>query len=84
MPMVMGFFWAIVVGFISGWLAGKFMKGRGYGIVMDIVLGIVGGVIGRFVFSLLGLSAWNLTGSIIVSFVGAVILIWLVRQLKTV
>jgi uncharacterized membrane protein YeaQ/YmgE (transglycosylase-associated protein family) len=40
-------------------------------------------VIGRFVFSMLGLSAWNWIGSIIVSFVGAVILIWLVRQLKT-
>jgi len=59
------------------------MKGRGYGVVMDIALGIVGGVIGRFVFSMLGLSAWNWIGSIIVSFVGAAILIWLVRQLKT-
>jgi uncharacterized membrane protein YeaQ/YmgE (transglycosylase-associated protein family) len=58
------------------------MKGRGYGVPMDIVLGIVGGVIGRFLFGLLGLSAWNLIGSIIVSVVGAVILIWLVRQLK--
>ena len=82
--MLIGLFWAIVVGFIGGWLAGKFMKGRGYGIVTNIVLGMIGGVIGRFVFSLLGLSAWNLLGSIIVSFVGAVILIWLVRQLKSV
>jgi len=82
--MLIGLFWAIVIGLISGWLAGKFMKGRGYGIAMDIVLGMVGGVIGRFVFRLLGLSAWNLVGSIIVSFVGAVILIWLVRQLKSV
>jgi uncharacterized membrane protein YeaQ/YmgE (transglycosylase-associated protein family) len=82
--VLIGLFWAIVIGLISGWLAGKFMKGRGYGVLMDIVLGIVGGIIGRFVFSLLGLSAWNVTGSIIVSFVGAVILIWLVRQLKSV
>jgi uncharacterized membrane protein YeaQ/YmgE (transglycosylase-associated protein family) len=82
--MLSGLLWSIVVGFIGGWLAGKFMKGRGYGVVMDIVLGIVGGIIGRFIFNLLGLSAWNLTGSIIVSFVGAVILIWLVRQLKSV
>jgi len=82
--MLIGLFWAIVIGLISGWLAGKFMKGRGYGIGMDIVLGMVGGVIGRFVFRMLGLSAWNLVGSIIVSFVGAVILIWLVRQLKSV
>jgi uncharacterized membrane protein YeaQ/YmgE (transglycosylase-associated protein family) len=61
---------------------GKSDKGRGYGVPMDILLGIVGGVIGRFIFGLLGLGAWNLIGSIFVSFVGAVILIWLVRQLK--
>jgi uncharacterized membrane protein YeaQ/YmgE (transglycosylase-associated protein family) len=80
--MLSGLIWAVVIGLIAGWLAGKVMKGRGYGVLMDIVLGIVGGVIGRFVFGLLGLSSWNVIGSIIVSFVGAVILIWLVRQLK--
>jgi uncharacterized membrane protein YeaQ/YmgE (transglycosylase-associated protein family) len=80
--MLSGLIWAVVIGLIAGWLAGTVMKGRGYGVLMDIVLGIVGGVIGRFVFGLLGLSSWNVIGSIIVSFVGAVILIWLVRQLK--
>ena len=80
--MLSGLIWAIVIGLIAGWLAGTVMKGRGYGVLMDIVLGIIGGVIGRFVFALLGLSSWNVIGSIIVSFVGAVILIWLVRQLK--
>jgi uncharacterized membrane protein YeaQ/YmgE (transglycosylase-associated protein family) len=80
--MLSGLIWAVIVGLIAGWLAGKVMKGGGYGTLMDIVLGIAGGVIGGFVFGLLGLSASGLTGSIIVSFVGAVILIWLVRQLK--
>ena len=80
--MLSGLIWAVIVGLIAGCLAGKVMKGGGYGTLMDIVLGIAGGVIGGFVFGLLGLSASGLTGSIIVSFVGAVILIWLVRQLK--
>ena len=80
--MLSGLIWAVVIGLIAGWLAGTVMKGRGYGVLMDIVLGIVGGVIGRFVFAMLGLSSWNVLGSIIVSFVGAVILIWLVRRLK--
>jgi uncharacterized membrane protein YeaQ/YmgE (transglycosylase-associated protein family) len=80
--MLIGLIWAVVIGLIAGWLAGKVMKGSGYGLLLDIMLGIVGGVIGRYVFSLLGLSAWGVSGSIIVSFVGAVILIWLVRQLK--
>jgi uncharacterized membrane protein YeaQ/YmgE (transglycosylase-associated protein family) len=80
--MLSGLIWAVIVGLIAGWLAGKVMKGGGYGVPMDIIVGIVGGVIGRFVFGLLGLSASGLTGSIIVSFVGAVILIWLVRRLR--
>jgi uncharacterized membrane protein YeaQ/YmgE (transglycosylase-associated protein family) len=80
--MLTGLIGAVVIGFIAGWLAGKVMKGGGYGVPMDIVLGIVGGMIGRVVFGLLGLSASNVIGFIIVSFVGAVILIWLVRQLK--
>ena len=80
--MLSGLIWAVLIGLIAGWLAGKVMKGRGYGVLMDIVLGIVGGMVGRFVFALLGLSSWNVIGSIIMSFVGAVILIWLVRQLK--
>jgi uncharacterized membrane protein YeaQ/YmgE (transglycosylase-associated protein family) len=80
--MLSGLIWTLVIGLIAGWLAGKVMKGRGYGVPMDIVLGIVGGMIGRFVFGMLGLASWNVIGSIIVSFVGALILIWLVRQLK--
>ena len=82
--MTHGIIWWIVVGLIAGWAAGKIMKGGGYGTVTDIVLGILGGVVGRFVFGLLGLSASGLAGSIIVSFVGALMLIWLVRQLKKV
>jgi uncharacterized membrane protein YeaQ/YmgE (transglycosylase-associated protein family) len=80
--MVSGLVYAILVGLIAGWLAGKVMKGGGYGVLMDIILGIAGGVLGRFVFGLLGISAWNLLGSIIVSFFGAVLLVWIVRQIK--
>jgi len=77
-----GLVWSVLIGLIAGWLAGTVMKGRGYGVLMDIVLGIIGGVIGRVVFGLFGLTAWNVVGSIVVSFAGAVILIALVRKLK--
>jgi uncharacterized membrane protein YeaQ/YmgE (transglycosylase-associated protein family) len=80
--MLSGLVYAILVGLIAGWLAGKVMKGGGYGVLMDIILGIAGGVLGRFVFGLLGISAWNLVGSILMSFVGAILLIWIVRRLK--
>ena len=79
----MGFIAWIVVGLIAGWLAGKVMKGGGYGVLMDIVLGIVGGIAGGWIFGLLGIwPGGGMIGSIIVAFVGAVILVALTRLLK--
>jgi uncharacterized membrane protein YeaQ/YmgE (transglycosylase-associated protein family) len=81
--MIGGLVWWIVVGLIAGWLAGKVMKGGGFGVAMDIVIGMVGAVIGGWVFGLLGIySNGGLIGSILVAFVGAVILLWLVRMIK--
>jgi len=79
----MGFLTWIVVGLIAGWLAGKVMKGGGYGILFDIILGIVGGVIGGWIFGKLGINVGSgLIGSIVVAFVGAVILVGITRLLK--
>ena len=77
-----GLLWWCIVGLIAGFLAGKVMKGGGFGVLMDIVIGIVGALIGGWVFGLLGISAGGLIGSIIVAFVGACILLWLVRLIK--
>ena len=79
----MGLFYWIVVGLIAGWLAGKVMRGGGYGVVIDIVLGILGGIVGGWVFGMLGLwRGGGILGSIIVAFVGAVILVWITRRVK--
>jgi uncharacterized membrane protein YeaQ/YmgE (transglycosylase-associated protein family) len=77
-----GFIYWIVVGLIAGFLAGKVMKGGGYGMLMDIVLGILGAIVGGWVFGLLDLHAGGLIGEIIVAFVGAVILVWITRLIK--
>jgi uncharacterized membrane protein YeaQ/YmgE (transglycosylase-associated protein family) len=75
--------WVIVVGLIAGWATGKIMKGSGYGPFMDIVLGIVGGVVGSWVLHLLGIyTTGGLIPSILVAILGAVILVALVRMLK--
>jgi uncharacterized membrane protein YeaQ/YmgE (transglycosylase-associated protein family) len=79
----MGFLAWIVVGLIAGWLAGQVMKGGGYGILVDIILGILGGILGGWVFGLLGIwPGGGILGAIIVSFVGAVILVAITRLLK--
>lgn len=73
---------ALLVGGIAGWLAGQVMKGDGYGVVVNILLGIVGAVVGQFVFGLLGIAAYGLIGSIIVAFFGAVIVIAVARAVS--
>jgi uncharacterized membrane protein YeaQ/YmgE (transglycosylase-associated protein family) len=80
---LMGFIEWIVVGLIAGFLAGKVMKGEGYGVFVDIILGILGGLLGGWLFGLLGIwQGRGVIGSIIVAFIGAVILVWLVRLIK--
>jgi uncharacterized membrane protein YeaQ/YmgE (transglycosylase-associated protein family) len=78
-----GLLWWIIIGLIAGFLAGKVMKGGGFGVLMDIVIGMVGGIIGGWLFGMLGIfPGGGLIGSILVAFVGACILLWLVRLIK--
>jgi uncharacterized membrane protein YeaQ/YmgE (transglycosylase-associated protein family) len=79
----MGLLYWIVVGLIAGWLAGQVMRGGGYGVLVDILLGMLGGIVGGWVFGALGIwPGGGLIGSIIVAFVGAVILVAITRVLK--
>ncbi len=74
----------LVVGLIAGWLAGMVMKGSGYGVIGDIIVGILGALVGGFLagvfFGVDYLTGINLT-TLLVSFIGAVILIAIVRAL---
>jgi uncharacterized membrane protein YeaQ/YmgE (transglycosylase-associated protein family) len=72
----------IVVGLIAGWAAGKIMRGGGYGPVMDIVLGIVGSVVGGWLLGLVGIHSGGFLGTLIVAIFGAVFLIWISRMIK--
>ena len=80
--MLTAIIWWIIVGLIAGWAAGRIMRGGGYGPAMDILLGIVGAVVGGWLLGLLGIHAGGLIGTILVAIVGAVFLIWLSRLLK--
>ena len=53
----MGFIWYIIIGIVAGFLAGKIMRGGGFGLIINLLLGILGGVLGGWVFALFGLAA---------------------------
>ncbi len=79
----MDFFWFILIGLIAGALAGVIMKGGGYGIVGDIILGVLGSVLGGWLFKEFGVSVGGgLVASLAVATVGAVVLILILRLLK--
>jgi uncharacterized membrane protein YeaQ/YmgE (transglycosylase-associated protein family) len=73
----------LAIGAVAGWLASMLMKGGGSGLLMNIVLGIVGALVGGFVFGLLGISAGGIIGSIATATVGAVLLLFIVGKVKS-
>lgn len=72
--------WWILVGLVAGWLTGKLMKGGGYGFVVDVILGIVGAIVGGFIAKAIGISpSGGLIYTILIALGGAVIVVFLVR-----
>ena len=82
MLMAMYWIWEILIGILAGFLAGKIMRGHGFGVLMDLVIGIVGSLIGGYVFGMLGMAAYGLIGQLIVALVGALLLLFIVRLIK--
>lgn len=73
----MNFIWFIVIGIVAGFIAGKIMRGGGFGIIVNLLLGIIGGVLGGWIFGLLGMPSTGIIGSLISSIVGAIIFLWI-------
>jgi uncharacterized membrane protein YeaQ/YmgE (transglycosylase-associated protein family) len=79
----MDFIWFILIGLAAGWLAGQLVKGGGFGLVGDIVVGVIGALLGGFLFSTFGISSGGgLLGSLIVATIGAVVLLFILRLIK--
>ena len=74
--------WFLLIGLIAGWLAGRVMRGGGFGLVGDMIVGVIGALIGGWLFGKLGIHAGGLIGAIITAFVGAVVLILLLRLIR--
>jgi uncharacterized membrane protein YeaQ/YmgE (transglycosylase-associated protein family) len=78
----MGIVWFILIGMVAGWLAGQITKGSGFGIIGDIVIGILGAVVGGLLFNALQLPWGGLFGSLVVATIGAIVLILIVRLVR--
>jgi len=70
------------VGAVSGWLAGQVTKGKGFGLVGNIAIGLVGTFVGSWIFHTLGLRAPGMLGNIIVAFTGGVALVAALNLLR--
>ena len=78
----MGIILNLIIGGLAGWLAGQLMKGRGFGVLRNVLLGIVGGFIGAIMFRLLGLTSTGIVGSLVISTIGAALLLYIAQRFK--
>jgi len=75
----MTWLWHLLLGGLAGFLAGKIMKGDGYGILVDILLGLAGGWVGGWIGGFLHIPSF---GYFITAFLGALLLVWIGRMIK--
>jgi uncharacterized membrane protein YeaQ/YmgE (transglycosylase-associated protein family) len=76
----MDLLWFIIIGAIAGFLAGRFMKGNGFGLIGDIIVGVIGSFLGAYLLRKAGVEIGHgLLGSVLVAFIGAVVLLFIVR-----
>ena len=75
-------FWFLLIGGIIGWLAGVIVKGRGFGILGDIVIGVVGALFGGWLSSVTGLYLYGSFAAFLTALIGAVILVSLTRLFR--
>ncbi|MGA2256483.1 MAG: GlsB/YeaQ/YmgE family stress response membrane protein [Thermoguttaceae bacterium] len=70
----------LLIGMAAGWLAGKLMEGRSFGLLGNLVVGVIGAILGGFLFRLVGLLTISLLGSLISATVGAILLLFLLQK----
>jgi len=78
----MNLLWFLLIGVAAGWLASQIMKGGGSGLVTDLIMGVIGSILGGFLFGLLGLAADGAIGSLVTATVGAIVLIAGLRMIN--
>jgi uncharacterized membrane protein YeaQ/YmgE (transglycosylase-associated protein family) len=72
----------LLIGLAAGWLAGRIMKGKGFGVLGDMIIGVIGAVLGGWLFGVLGLAVAGVLGRLITATVGAILLLYVIRLVK--
>jgi len=72
--------WFVLIGIAAGWLAGRITSGRAFGLVGDLIVGIVGAIIGGFLLSVLNVNSAGLLGSLAAATLGAILFLLVIRQ----
>ena len=80
--IMLGIILSIVIGCLAGFCAGKLMKGGGFGFLMNLLLGLFGGVLGGWLFSLLHIEWGGLLGQLGTAIIGAVVILYIASLLK--
>lgn len=73
---------SLLIGMAAGWLSGQIMKGRGFGILGNLIIGVIGSFIGSALFAVVGLSAYGIIGNLLMSTVGAVALLYILTKIR--
>jgi|TARA_A200000113_G_scaffold146369_1_gene131690 uncharacterized membrane protein YeaQ/YmgE (transglycosylase-associated protein family) len=75
--------WTIIIGIVAGFLAGKVMKGKGFGLIFNLLVGVGGAILGGWIFGQLGISiGTGLISTLITAFIGAIVLLFIINLLK--
>jgi len=73
----MYYLWYLLLGLAAGWIANLLVKGGGSGLLVNLIVGIVGSILGGWLFSLIGLAPVGTLGSLLTAIIGAVVLLWI-------
>lgn len=74
----LGIIWVIIIGIAAGAIAGYIMKGRGFGFLVNLIVGLVGSLLGGWLYGLLGITTGGILGVLLMSVIGAIILLWII------
>ncbi len=72
----------LVIGLVAGWLASRILKGKGFGLIGDLIIGVIGAILGGWLFGFLGITIGGIVGSLVTALVGAIVFLYILRIIK--